>query len=212
MNEQTQAQLNAYITALFAPEDDALRWIQAEADKHGLPTINLEAFEGRLLQMLVYLLRAKRIVEIGTLAGYSGVWMARALPDDGKLYTLEKSSKHAQIARSGFQYAGLSDKVEVWEGTALDSLQKLVAKGPFDLVFIDADKANYPAYLEWAAVNLRPGGMVTAHNALWSGRVLHPKTEDDRMVDAFNRALAADPRLESFIIGVGDGLAVGVKK
>jgi len=208
----TMDQLNEYVTGLFAREDEVLRWIKAETQRHGLPNINLQPFEGRLLQILLHALNARKVVEIGTLAGYSGVWIARALPPGGKLYTLEKSSKHAQIARTSFDRAGVSDRVEQVEGSASDMLPKMAAKGPFDLVFIDANKDGYPDYLRWAVDNLRPGGMVAAHNALRSGRILAPETEEDRTIHTFNQSLASDSRLESTILAIGDGMAVGIKK
>lgn len=157
-------------------------------------------------------MRARRVVEIGTLAGYSGTWMARALPDDGKLYTVEKSAKHADVARRSFEHAGLEDKVEVHQGEALAILDNLSSKGPFDLVFIDADKTGYPDYLRWAVANLRSGGVVAAHNAYRSGRIFEPETDDDRGMAAFNEALAAHPELDGIIIPMGDGMAVGVKQ
>jgi caffeoyl-CoA O-methyltransferase len=204
--------LDQYVTDLFAREDDVLAWIREEMARQQLPTINLKPFEGRLLQFLIHALGARKVVEIGTLAGYSGVWIARALPADGRLYTLEKSSKHAEVARASFERAGVSDRVELLEGAAQDWLPRMADKGPFDLVFIDADKGGYPGYLAWAVDNLRPGGLVAAHNAFFHGQVLAPQNDNDRMVQAFNRALAEDTRLESTILAVGDGLAVGVKK
>ena len=212
MDSNLLERLDDYVNELFAPEDDVLRWIQSEAEKHGLPSISIQPFEGRLLQILLRSVGARKVVEIGALAGYSGVWMARALPSGGKLITLEKSSKHAAVARASFKHAGVSDRVELREGDGMTLLGKLSAEGPFDFVFIDADKPTYPQYLAWTVDNLRAGGMVAAHNALRDGRVLAPESEDDRMMDAFNRALAADARLDSFIIGVGDGMAVGIKR
>lgn len=205
-------QLDQYVTDLFAREDEVLARIRAETARQQMPAINLKPFEGRLLQFLIYALAARKVVEIGTLAGYSGVWIARALPPGGKLYTLEKSSKHAEVARASFERAGLADRVELLEGAAQDWLPKLAAKGPFDLVFIDADKGGYPGYLAWAIDNLRLGGMVAAHNAFRNGKVLAPQSDDDQMIQAFNRALADDTRLESMILAIGDGMAVGIKK
>jgi caffeoyl-CoA O-methyltransferase len=212
MNDDIQSKLEQYVTDLFAPEDDVLKWIRAEAERNELPTIHVQPADGRLLQILMLAIGARLVVEVGTLAGYSGVWIARALPPDGKLYTLEKSSKHAQIARASFERAGLGKKVEVRDGAALDWLQKLAAQGPFDFVFIDADKSGYAAYLDWAVENLRLGGIVTAHNAFRNGRVLAPENDDDRAMQAFNKALASNPRLESTILAIGDGMAVGIKK
>lgn len=204
--------LDQYVVDLFAQEDELLVQIKAETSRHDMPPINLKPFEGRLLQILMYALGARKVVEIGTLAGYSGLWLARALPPGGRLYTLEKSSKHAEVARASFQRAGVMDRVELLEGAASDLLSKLAAKGPFDLVFIDANKDGYVDYLAWAIENLRPGGMVAAHNAFRHGQVLAPESEDDRVIRAFNESLAADNRLQSTILAVGDGMAVGIKK
>ncbi len=212
VSELLQDQLNTYITDLFAPEDDVLSWIQSEADRNQLPTISIQPYEGRVLQLLLHAVGARKVVEIGALAGYSGTWIARALPADGKLYTLEKSAKHAQVARASYARAGVAERVELIEGDALDSLRRLSAQAPFDFIFIDADKGGYPAYLAWAVDNLRPGGMVAAHNALRHGRIVAPETDEDRAMLVFNRALADHPQLESGIIGVGDGLAVGIKR
>jgi caffeoyl-CoA O-methyltransferase len=212
MDEQTRTKLDQYIVDLFAPEDEVLRWIPAEAARNDMPAISIRALEGRLLQFLVLTVGARKAVEIGTLAGYSGVWIARALPADGKLYTLEQSPKHARVARASFQRAGLGAKVELLEGAALVSLQKLSKSGPFDFIFIDADKTGYVNYLSWAVEHLRPGGILAGHNALRHGRIVAPETDDDRGMQAFNVALANDRCLESFIIGIGDGLAVGIKK
>jgi caffeoyl-CoA O-methyltransferase len=212
MDESTQAAVGRYVSELFAQEDPVLLAIQADTARNAMPQISLAAHEGRLLQFLVHAVGARRAVEIGTLAGYSGTWLARALPDDGKLYTLEVSPKHAEVARASFARAGLSHKVELLEGPALESLQRLTAHGPFDFVFIDADKSGYPDYLRWAVDHLRPGGMVTAHNALRGGRVVSPADADDHGMDTFNRMLAAEPRLFSTILAVGDGMAAGIKR
>lgn len=204
--------MNAYITELFAPEDDVLRSIQEEAKLHGLPDISIQPFEGRLMQWLMRSINAGRVVELGTLAGYSGVWIARALPPGGRLYTLEKNGQHASVARRSFERAGVADRVELLEGSAIEQLVGLAPRGPFDMVFIDADKVSYEVYLAWAINNLRPGGMLAAHNALRGGRITAPESDDDRAMAAFNRALATDSRLDSFILAIGDGMAVGIKR
>ena len=209
---ENREQLDQYVADLFAREDDVLRWIREETNRQGMPVINLQPYEGRMLQILMGALEARKVVEIGTLAGYSGVWIARALPPGGKLFTLEKSSKHAQVARSSFEHANLNDRVEVHEGTALDLLPKLQAQGPFDLVFIDANKDGYPDYLAWAVANLRPGGMVAAHNAFRGGGVVTPENDDDQAMHKFNQALAEHRQLDSTILAVGDGMAVGIKR
>lgn len=212
MNDRLRAQLDEYTSELFVQEDETLRWIQAQAESHQLPAISVRPFEGRLLQILVAMVGARTIVEIGALAGYSGTWLARALPADGKLYTLEKSAKHAAIARASFERAGVADRVHLLEGEAQASLRTLSERAPFDMVFLDADKVSYPSYLRWAVEHLRPGGLVAAHNAFRSGKVLNAQSDDDRAMDAFNRALAAEARLDSTILAIGDGMAVGIKR
>lgn len=210
--DMTRAQLDDYVTELFVQEDETLKWITQEAARQQLPAISVRPFEGKLLQLLVWMSAAKTVVEIGTLAGYSGVWLARALPPEGKLYTLEKSSKHAAVARASFERAGVANRVELLEGDAPELLRKLSRKKPFDMVFIDADKSGYVDYLEWAGENLRPGGILAAHNAFRSGKVLDPQSEEDRIIDTFNRRLAQDDRFERMILAVGDGTALGVRR
>lgn len=212
MDEQTQAALRRYVDDLFITEDEALQWIQLETARNALPQISLASQEGHLLQFLVKAVGARKAVEIGTLAGYSGTWLARALPDDGKLYTLEANPKHAAVARASFERAGVSQKVELIEGPALKSLGKIAVHGPFDFVFIDANKDDYPQYLDWAADHLRPGGMVAAHNAFLSGGILSLHNEADRGIHAFNQALAADHRLFGTILAIGDGMAAGIRR
>ena len=212
MSDEKRKQFDEYIGAVFTKEDDVLQWIQAEAQRQEMPQISIHPYEGYLLGWLIRLVGAKSIVEIGTLAGYSGVWMARALPEDGQLYTVEASSKHAAVARSSFEKAGLSDRVQVLQGDARQTLKKLIPRGPFDFVFIDANKESYPDYLAWAVDNLRSGGLVTAHNVYRHGAVLAPQSDDDCIVDGFNHTLASHPALDSMIIPLGDGVAVGVRK
>ena len=211
MSQPLAQRLNHYVSELFADEDDVLQFVRRETEAKGLPLINLEPNEARLLQLIVRLCGAERVVEVGTLAGYSGIWIARALPDDGRLITIEVSSVHAEVARAHFERAGLADKVTVMQGAGVQVLPKLAPDGPFDLIFIDADKGNYHNYLAWAADNLRVGGVVVADNAFWGGNIFDPKTEDDRAMVAFNRVLAEHPQFDSTIIEVGDGLALGVK-
>lgn len=211
MDERMRQRLDEYVTDLFAAEDDALRWIQAETIRREMPQISLRPSEGQMLHVLARSVNARRAVEIGTLAGYSGTWLARALPEDGRLFTLEMNPMHASVARESFRRAGVGERVEVLEGEALATLERLRAEGPFDLVFIDADKGAYPQYLAWAVDNLRVGGMVVAHNAFRHGAIVAPETEADKAMDAFNRALADHPALSGIIIGVGDGMAVGIK-
>lgn len=211
MTAELAPRLSQYVDDLFAREDEILQFVRQEAAAHGLPQINLGSREAKLLQLLVMLCGAGRAVEIGTLAGYSGICIARALPEHGRLITIEVSSVHAALARAHFEYAGLADKVTVLQGAGQQVLPKLIADGPYDLLFIDADKSSYPDYLDWGAENLRVGGALVADNAFWNGSILAPNSEDDHAMVAFNRALAAHPQFESTIIEVGDGIALGVK-
>ncbi|MDX1995374.1 MAG: O-methyltransferase [bacterium] len=212
MTDALREQFDHYIGTLVTPEDDALRWIQQNAQHNNLPTISVQPVEGYLLGWLVRLVNAKKAVEIGTLAGYSGTWIARALPDDGKLITVEVSSKHADVARAGFERAGVESKVEIMQGAALEVLHKISPRGPFDFVFIDADKVSYPDYLAWSVENVRPGGLITAHNIYRHGQVLNPQDDGDRMIKAFAEQMAADARLDMMVLPLGDALAVARRK
>jgi len=211
MSEDLARRLSQYVNQHFAGEDEVLRYVRQQTAAHGLPLINLEANEARLIQQLVRLSAAERVVEVGTLAGYSGIWIARALPEHGKLITIEVSSVHADLARAHFERAGLAHKVTVLQGAGVQMLPQLETDAPWDLMFIDADKVSYPSYLAWAADNLRVGGAMVADNAFWQGRILNPQSEDDHGLVNFNRLLAEHPRFESTIIEVGDGIALAVK-
>jgi caffeoyl-CoA O-methyltransferase len=199
-----------YIRELFAPEDDVLQAIRQRADEHGFPRIHVDPAEGRMLQWLLAAVKARRVVEIGALAGYSGVWMARALPEDGRLISVEYDPEHAEVTRESFRQAGLSDRAEVRVGRAPGVLEALAAEGPF----IDADKPHYPDMLAWATENVRLGGLVLAHNAFRRGQILNAAGHDDpdlRGVRALNQRMAEDPRLDSVIIPIGDGIAATIR-
>ena len=211
MSQSLAQRYHAYVNELFAREDATLRYVRQQTAAHGMPQISLEPNEAKLLQVLVRLSGAAHVVEVGALAGYSGICIARALPDHGRLITIEVSSVHARVARAHFEYAGLSGKVTVLQGAAVQVLPRLAADAPYDLMFIDADKGNYHNYLAWAADNLRVGGAVVADNAFWGGNIFDPKTDDDQAMVAFNSMLAEHPQFDSTIIEVGDGLALAVK-
>ncbi len=204
MSDNTQSNLliriDDYLENLFSANDDALQAALEESDRNGLPQINVSANEGRLLHILARLSGAKRILEIGTLGGYSTIWLARALPEGGSLLTLEYSPKHATVARANIERAGLGDKVEVRVGAGLDLLPQIEAngEGPFDLFFIDADKDNYPGYLDWAIKLSRPGSVILSDNLIRNGVVIDPAPDDvvATVVSQYNRRLATDPRLE----------------
>ena len=203
--------IGEYISGLFAPEDELLASLREEADRTGLPPIAVSADEGRLLQVLLMSIRARRVLEVGTLGGYSAIWMARALPEDGELLSIEIEQKHAEFARRYVDRAGLAERIEIRVGRALEVLPSLDGE-KFDAVFIDADKEPMPTYFEWALRLLRPGGLVIADNTLWGGKV-YDETEHDEKTKAvreFNRRMATDPRILSILVPTHDGVAIGV--
>lgn len=203
--------VDEYIASLFARDDDVLAALREAADREGLPPIAISAVTGRLLQLLLSAVRAERVLEVGTLGGYSAIWMARGLPPSGRLTSIEIDERHAEFARRYIARAGLGDRVEVRVGRALDVLPSFDGE-QFDAIFLDADKEPLPTYFEWSLRLLRPGGLLIADNALWGGRVLDPATEDEgtRGVREFNRRMANDQRVLGTIVPVGDGLAVAV--
>ncbi len=209
MNANGQA-IADYIHDLFGGEDDALRAARAALAHNGMPAISIRAEEGRLLHLLARAVDARKIVEIGTLAGYSGIWLARALAADGTLYTIEADPKHAAVARESFARAGLIHRVRLCEGEARAMLAALRAEGPFDFCFIDADKEGYPAYLDWALENVRPGGVIAAHNALRAGRIVAPENDGDHVLRRFNERMASETRLLSTLVPLGDGIVMGL--
>ena len=204
--------LSGYVRALFAMEDEVLEELRYEIPRRGLPEIHISAEQGRLLQVLLRAAGARRVLEVGTLGGYSAIWMARALAPEGHLVTLEIDPARAELARAFIERAGLTDRVEVRVGDALDAMADMDASEPFDAVFIDADKERYPAYLEQALRLLRPGGLVLGDNAFWSGRVLEDDSAEASTLAmrAFNRGLAEHPDLTATIVPMRDGLAVAV--
>ena len=203
--------LERYVTELFAAEDPILSKIRARHAGEQLPPINVSPEEGKLLHVLLLTIQAKRVLEIGSLGGYSGVWLARALPAGGELTTIEKDPKHAKVAREAFDMAKLHGRVRLIEGAALDVLPTL--HPGFDAVFIDADKEPLPKYFDWGMKLLRRGGLLLCDNAFFHGAAVDPadRSPDALGVRAFNELAARDPRLVATIIPVRDGLVVGVK-
>ncbi|HTV74020.1 MAG TPA: O-methyltransferase [Candidatus Acidoferrales bacterium] len=193
--------VDSYFTDLLAPPDPALEAALASSAAAGLPPINVSPNQGKLLYLLARLQRSRRILEIGTLGGYSTIWLARALPHDGRLITLEANPTHAAVARENIARAGLAPIVEVRLGQAGDTLAQLVAQGeePFDFVFIDADKPGYPAYFEWSMKLVRPGSVIIADNVVRDGKVIDG-TSGDQLVQGvrrFNELVAAEPRADA---------------
>jgi caffeoyl-CoA O-methyltransferase len=194
--------IDAYVEGLFAPPDEVLGAALRESRRAGLPEITVSPNEGRLLQLFAELVGARRILEIGTLGGYSAIHFARVLPEDGTLISLELEERHAEVARANVERAGLAHRVEVQVGDARELLAALTENdaGPFDLVFIDADKEGYPEYLEWAMHLSRPGSLVLADNTVRGGSVLDPQDGSARATREFNERVARDPRLSGIVL------------
>ena len=219
MTQELWTAVDNYIDETLHLTDATLHdTIEANA-RGGLPAIDVTASQGKLLQLLARLVNARRILEIGTLGGYSTIWLARALPADGKLITLEFDPRHADVARENIERAGVSHIAEVRTGAALDSLPGIEAEGegPFDLFFIDADKVNNPVYLEWAIKLSRPGSVIIVDNVVREGG-LADATSDDSAIRASRKVVElmhADHRLDGTVLQtVGtkgyDGFAVAI--
>ena len=195
-------EIDGYIEDLFGTSDEVLEATLRDSRRGGLPDINVSPNQGRLLRLLVEIAGVRRILEIGTLGGYSAIHLARGLREDGKLLSLEIDEHHADVARNNIERAGLSDIVEVRVGDAHELLTDLAEKdeGPFDLVFIDADKEGYPDYLEAVLQLVRPGSLLLGDNTIRGGTVLDPREETARATREFNRMVAEDPRLYGIVL------------
>jgi predicted O-methyltransferase YrrM len=187
--------VDRYITDLLVPSDAALEAALRDSADAGMPAIAVSPNQGKLLMFMAQMLGARSILEIGTLGGYSTIWLARGLRSGGRLTTLEADPKHAEVARRNIARAGLADAVEVRLGRAIDTLPAL--EGPFDLIFIDADKVSYPEYLEWAIRLSRAGSVIIADNVVRKGAVIDPDSSDQNVqgVRRFNELLAKDTRV-----------------
>lgn len=216
LNAHLIERIDSYIESLFTPADLPLSQNLADAAAAGLPQINVSPNQGRLLYLLTKIAGAQRVLEIGTLGGYSTTWLARALPANGALVTLELDPKHAAVARRSLDRAALAVTIDIRIGPAADSLRSLIRSGtaPFDLIFIDADKSGYVEYLELAMQLSRSGTLILADNVIRHGMVLepHPADPHDAGAKAYNDAIASDPRLESLIVPIVrarvDGLSI----
>src|SRR5262245_5853043 len=219
MSKKTWSAVDQYIIQQLVPSDPALDAVLEVSSAAGLPAINVSPNQGKLLNLIARLASVRKVLEIGTLAGYSTIWLARALPADGRLITLEYDPKHAEIAGANIKRAGLDEIVELRVGAALDTLPRLAAEGlgPFDLIFIDADKPNTTAYFDWALKLSRQGSLIIVDNVVRDGAVADPKSTDENvkgMRRFFNR-LATGPRVDaSALQTVGskgyDGLAAAL--
>lgn len=204
MTQESWTAVDEYVSGLLAPHDEALEAALRAATAAGLPEIQVSPPQGKLLHLLARTIEAKSILEFGTLGGYSTIWLARALPPGGRLITLEADERYAEVAVASIAAAGLGEVVEVRVGRALEQLPRLEAQGigPFDLVFIDADKVNTPDYFAWSLQHTRPGGLILADNVVRDGRLVDQADEDPAIVAQrrFHEQLAAEPRIEATTI------------
>jgi predicted O-methyltransferase YrrM len=209
--------IDQFIADHFVDHDAALRAALQDSDKAGLPQIQVAPHQGKLLMLLAQAIRARRILEVGTLGGYSAIWLARALPEDGRLVTLEADPDFAEVARANIVRAGLGGKVEIRIGRAQDSMPALIDEGagPFDLIFIDADKPSTPDYFLWAVKLARRGALIVVDNVVREGRVLDAQSDSPHIqgLRRFYALAATDPRVSGTAIQtVGskghDGLAI----
>ncbi len=202
-----------YMIRLFPAEDELLVSLKKEAEEAGIPPIQISPEQAAFMQVLLKSTGAKHIIEIGTLAGYSAIIMARALPEGGTLTTIECDPLHAEFARNYIAKAGLSDKVKVLVGPGIDILERELKKsGPYDFAFIDADKVNYVRYAQHLLPLMRPGGLIAGDNALAWGEIADETTdrEDVQGMQAFNQYMASEPRLQCALLPIGDGMCLGV--
>ncbi|KUY82908.1 O-methyltransferase [Burkholderia cepacia] len=219
MNQEHWNQVDAYFSATLVPSDDALDAALAASDAAGLPAINVAPNQGKLLQLLATIRGARRILEVGTLGGYSTIWLARALPPGGTLVTLELNPEHAKVATRNIARAGFAEVVTVVVGSAKDSLARLVDAGeaPFDFIFIDADKDNNPVYLDAALKLSRPGTVIVVDNVVRGGRVADPGNREPDVAgvrDGFARLAAAPNVTTTAVQTVGqkgwDGFSISI--
>lgn len=204
MSQELWTDVERYVDGLLIPSDPVLEAAINACEAAELPPIAVTPGQGKLLYLLARMQRAKRILEIGTLGGYSTIWLARALPEDGSVVTLELEKKHADVAMANLLQADLGPLVDLRVGRALESLPELAAEGlePFDMVFIDADKENTEAYFRWALRLAREGAVIVVDNVIREGEVANPESSDERVqgIRRFNEMLAAESRVEATTI------------
>lgn len=195
--QQKWSAVDKYLVDALIPDDPLLTQVLENNQRAGLPAFDVAANQGQFLALLVRMVRARRVLEIGTLGGYSTIWMARELPEDGELLTLEADPHHAAVARENLRLAEVDNRVTLREGPALQTLASLGERPPFDVIFIDADKPSNPDYLRWALHYSRPGTMIIGDNVVRDGEVVNPHSDDDRVqgVRRFIDMMASDPRL-----------------
>ena len=218
---QQAAAVDAYFYQHLIAQDSLLAEVLERSKQHPIPFVHVSPTQGKLLKLLVQMMAAKRVLEIGTLAAYSTIWMGLALPEDGKIITLDYDAKHVAIARDNIAFAGMSDNIEVLEGPAADTLQRLIDEGcePFDFVFIDADKGNNPRYLELCLQLSRPGTVIIGDNVVRHGKVLDEKARGSNIkgLRSFFELMSQHPQLDATAIQtVGakswDGFSMAIVK
>jgi len=199
MTQELWSAVDDYIAGHVAPNDDVLDAVLEASAKAGLPAIAVAPNQGKFLYMLARVMRARSVLELGTLAAYSTIWLARALPPDGRIVTVESNATHADVARANLERAGVAARVDLRVADALSALAAIAREklGPFDLIFIDADKKNIPAYFDWAVKLSRPGSVIVVDNVVRDGAVIDANNEDPniRGVREFMQSLASDPRV-----------------
>jgi predicted O-methyltransferase YrrM len=203
------AEIIDYLNRVHAPHDEALARAFDAPEREGMPAIQLGPSEGRLLSILLRLAGAQKVVEVGTLAGYSALWIARALPEGGRLWTIEKEPRHAEVARENIARAGLASKVEIVVDDGLAGLARIEPEGPFCAVFVDADKGRYDAYGRWARAHLRKGGLLIGDNAYYFGKLADEGDPAAAAMRRFHEEMAE--AFESVCAPTPDGLAIGIK-
>lgn len=201
MTQELWTSVDEYLGQMLVKQDESLDAAVAASDAGGLPPIQVSPTQGKFLGMLIRLMGARNVLEVGTLGGYSTIWMARAIPEGGKIVTLEIDPKHAEVAARNFENAGLSGRIELHVGNARETLPRLIEKGygPFDLSFIDADKVSNPDYFEWALEMSRPGSVIIVDNIIRDGAVVDSASEDPsvRGVRRLNELMADNPRIDA---------------
>jgi predicted O-methyltransferase YrrM len=199
-----------YLAAHTVPEDDLLRSLKMEARREGIPPIWIAPEQGSLMQLVLKIAHAREVIEVGTLAGYSAIWMARALPADGRVRTIEKSPAHAEFAKRWIARSDVARRIEVFHGAGEDILPGF-ATGSADAAFIDADKSGYPLFLRQSLRIVRRGGIIMADNAFGFGRLFEASDQGASAMRAFNEIMAKETALQSIIVPIGDGLWIGMK-
>ncbi len=221
MDQQLFESVDLYISRLFHDEDECLKATEQTIVESGIPHISVSSNQGKFLHILAKLSNAKKILEMGTLGGYSTIWMAKALPENGKLVTLEVDKKHAEVAQQNLNRCGLAEKIEIRLGKAIDILPQLKTEsaGPFDMIFIDADKPPYTEYFKWALQLSRPGTLIIADNVIREGKILLDESPDEMVagVKRFNQFLSQCTDVTATIFQtVGakehDGMAIAIVK